>query len=222
MKNLALPGARVSACRLPAMRAESGGDWCEAFELPGGRIALSIGDVRGHDFSATLPMARVRAAIRRDGAAMTPGAALASVNRELCAAGGPLRHVTAILAHVDLIGSRVQFASAGHPQPLLAGDEAVTVLGSPHGDLPLGVERNAAFAVHEAVMTPGMLLVLFTDGVVERRDTSVFGEAQLVNAVRGAQRSPRDPAEYIAYALGLKERTEDDATLIALRMLQGA
>ena len=151
----------------PGTTADVGGDFYDAFLLPGGELALAIGDVAGKGVSAAAVMGEVRTTIRAyalDSA--DPARVLQLTNRMVERSG---RMVTALLAVLDPESRRLRFAAAGHLPPLLL----------PLGGEPAFLEggRGAPLLVYEpagngeAQLAPGDRLALFTDGLVERRDT---------------------------------------------------
>ena len=159
-----------SARYLPASENHSvGGDWYEGLLLDGHRIALVVGDVTGHGVAAAADMALIRGMVT---ALLHSGVPVADVFSEV---SGVLRQrpglllATAALAVVDVAAETVTFATAGHPPP---------VLRLPDGQIRMLDTANAPIIGHRghrsvADVTPvsvGSQLVMFTDGLVERRD----------------------------------------------------
>ena len=148
---------------------EVGGDWYDAFELPDGRIALTVGDVVGHGLAAAAAMGQVRTALAAlaDHAA-GPGELLERLDGFL-ARSGTTDFATVCYAVLDPATGVLEYASAGHPPMLVV---------SPAGDTTGSIGRNrlrSAAASHalgrrqSTVLEPGSLLVLYSDGLVERR-----------------------------------------------------
>lgn len=214
-----LHGLPVSSYSMPALRGGDGGDWCEAFALPDDRIALSIGDVSGHDLAAALPMTRIRAMIRREAAlGAAPAELLARANAALCR-DESARHATAIFATVDLTNRELTFANAGHPKPLLVRRGAIRHLGAGAGAMPFGVTEDLQLRSHVVPLEAETLLMLYTDGVVEFDERSHFGQRRLHFAARRAHGAVGDAAKYIADQLRLPARFHDDASVLAVRVL---
>ena len=168
--------------------ADVGGDWYDAFHLPDGRLAISVGDVAGHDLRAARVMG-IRSAIRAY--AMEdpcPGEVLRRANHLLMALGGS-DLVTAIFGVYDQATHDLTFARAGHPQPLARVGGRTEVLDDPRGILLGAIPVACRYAEHRLVMQPGDALLLYTDGLVERRGqdtTRTIGRlCRLVDAVRG-------------------------------------
>lgn len=209
-----LPGLRTVARYLPASRASRvGGDWYITAEMPDGTVLLAIGDVGGHGLAAAAGMARLRGALA--GLAFTgepPGQLVGWLN-DLVWHVGP-EHTASVIVGFFEPGSRVlTWAQAGHPPPVLVRGDQALALEVPHGVL-LGVGRER-YEVAASRLAPGDLLLLYTDGLVERRDRNLDdGMADLVSAVRG---SP-GPEQMISAALGAlgSAETDDDTCLVAL------
>ena len=162
-----IDGVELAHRYRPGTTADVGGDFYDAFPLPGGELVLAIGDVAGKGVAAAALMGEVRTAIRayaldeRD-----PARVLAATNRLV---ERSQHMVTALLAVLDPAGGTLRFASAGHPPPLLlpAGGEPAYLEGG--RGAPLLVFEPAGCG--EARLAPGDRVALFTDGLVERRDT---------------------------------------------------
>jgi serine phosphatase RsbU (regulator of sigma subunit)/methylmalonyl-CoA mutase cobalamin-binding subunit len=162
----ALDGVRLLHRYVPGTADAVGGDWYDAFVLPGGELALTIGDVAGKGVDAAAVMGQVRSAIRAyalDDA--DPAVVLTKTNR-LVEAGGQM--VTALLAVLDPRTRVLRYASAGHPPALVLdpAGEASFLRGGRCGPLLIYEGDGSA----EASLEPGSRLVLYTDGLVERRD----------------------------------------------------
>ena len=166
---VALPGLRATVNYLPAERAvRVGGDWYHVAALPDGRAVLAVGDVAGHGLAAASSMAHLRFAliawlsIGLD----DPGVLLGHLNR-LCIQLGVTG--TAIVAVFDPATRAFTWGRAGHPAPLLGRGRAARPLEMPAGPL-LGAVEEAEFPVLTPELAAGDLLLLYTDGLVERRE----------------------------------------------------
>lgn len=169
----AVDGALLAARYLPAAReADVGGDLYDAFVLPSGRLALAVGDVAGKGLQAAQAVGALRAALRayaiEDAA---PATVLTRLDRFAGIAGtsrsgDPM--ATMLLAVLDPATGTVEWASAGHPPPLLLGSAPAFLEGAPGA--PLGYEGEDARAVpHVMHLAEGEALLLFSDGLIERR-----------------------------------------------------
>jgi phosphoserine phosphatase RsbU/P len=128
-----VPGATLAADYFAvADRIDVGGDWYDAFELPDGRICLSIGDVMGHDLQAAATMGQIRAVTRGYAAHQPdPGSVLTQLNRLVFLAYPSDTLISAVVFLYEPTTGRLRWANAGHPHPLVAhptpgGAEVVT------------------------------------------------------------------------------------------------
>ncbi|RKN04396.1 GAF domain-containing SpoIIE family protein phosphatase [Streptomyces radicis] len=162
-----IAGLDVAARYLPATRGvEIGGDFYDLIDLDGTACAAAIGDVQGHNVTAAALMGQVRTAVHAT-AGTAPGEVLARSNR-LVADLDPGLFTSCLYAHVDLGNHRACLATAGHPPPLLRGtDGQVSVIAVPPGPL-LGIDPAAGYPTAEVALPPGAVLLLYTDGLVER------------------------------------------------------
>ena len=218
-------GCEIVVRYVPAAAgAEIGGDWYDAFLQPDGATVLAIGDVVGHDTRAAAAMGQVRGLLR--GIAFSSGAAPAVVLTELDRAVAGLAldtMATALVARLepaDAPGVLLRWASAGHlPPVVLAPDGAVTVLDTEPADLLLGVDPETARADRTALLPPGATVLLYTDGLVERRDRDIDeGTAALVDAVRECAGRPlSELCDQVVARLFLPD-AEDDVAVLAVRL----
>jgi PAS domain S-box-containing protein len=155
----------------PAGRgAAVGGDWYDAFERADGRVALVVGDVVGHGLRAAATMGQLRNAFRAYGLAeASPAEVMARVNR-LVMSGGEDAMATALYLVLDRETGEVSFASAGHPPPLVLSPDGSRFLEGGRS-VPVGAAESGIFREADAVLPPGATLLLYTDGLVERRGT---------------------------------------------------
>ncbi|MBV8580275.1 MAG: SpoIIE family protein phosphatase [Candidatus Eremiobacteraeota bacterium] len=203
------------AAYLPgAQEAIVGGDWYDAFRLPDGRIAFSIGDVAGHGLRAAIVMGEVRQAFRA--AALNPNSpslVLERANTIVNMRSNPVM-VTAIFGIADPRDATVTYASAGHPAPLLALPGGV-VQQLPKDGVPLGIVDEVGATDWTFTIPPGALFTLYTDGLIEYSRDIVEGEARLLDAAReGVVRGDAEPARALLQRVfAARENTDDVATL---------
>jgi PAS domain S-box-containing protein len=219
---LNVDGARLEVRYVPAAEAaQVGGDWYDAFLQLTGDPVLVIGDVAGHDTAAAAEMGQLRGLLR--GIAHYSGAGPAEVLRGLDDAIAhlyPGTLATAAIARIEEDGALLRWASAGHPPPLVVdADGAVSVLSRGFGDLLLGVDPGAARREFVAPLRPGATVLLYTDGLVERRDRGVdAGVAHLQRHLAELVGLPLDQLCDELLARMLAGVPQDDVALVALRL----
>ncbi|MCU1605377.1 MAG: putative sensor protein [Modestobacter sp.] len=213
-----VPGVAVAVRYLAATRGvEVGGDFYDVVPLPGGQVAIAVGDVVGHDITAAATMGQLRSVYRAFlGGSPTPSAVIDRLQ-----ASWPLlglqRMATALFATLDLPSGRLRMASAGHPPPLLvAGGRAEYLPVQPSRMLGAPPARAAEWT---GVLPPGATLVLFTDGLVESRSTDIdAGLARLAtSAVRTTTVDPDELVDRLLADLAGSYRADDIALLALTR-----
>ncbi|WP_248293811.1 SpoIIE family protein phosphatase [Actinoplanes sp. TBRC 11911] len=202
----------------------AGGDFYDAFELTDGRLAIVLGDVAGHDVRAAAVMGQVRAALRA--LALTdasPPSVLAGLDRLVFSLGAESRNeeifVTVVYGLLDLTDGTITLASAGHPPPVLrragqAGEAPTAELVKVPPGAPLGL--GGRWQTGQLRLEPGDSVLLFSDGVVERRGRPLGdGLDALVAAAAGA--SSGDPRSLCSLATAaVPGVTDDDVAVLAV------
>ncbi len=207
-----IPGIRLHATYLPgATESEVGGDWYDAFQLPDGRLAFSIGDVAGKGLRAAVSMASTRPALRGYALeGLTPHQVLERVNQRLTYEGGM---VTAIVGVLDPVSLQFTYAGAGHPAPLIGHPDGRVERLTSKG-LPLGLFGEQAYEETTAALAPGSMLVLYTDGLIEFDHNILEGERILWEAVAGEMEvQTPDPSAAIVRRVILGAPQDDVAVL---------
>src|SRR5919109_1210467 len=169
-----MPGLEIAGRYLPAAGGSLGGDWFDAFLLPSGRIALTVGDVVGHGVTAAAVMAQLRTALRAYAVeSHEPAEVVARVNAMMCQLG-PSAMTTLAYLVLDAGDESLELVNAGHPPPLLidpgAGESRFLPL---QGGIALGATAAATYRSERLAFPPRAMVVLYTDGLVERRGTSI-------------------------------------------------
>jgi chemotaxis family two-component system sensor kinase Cph1 len=204
---------RLSAHYEPSAGGNVGGDWYDAFELRDGRLVVLIGDVAGHGITAAGTMAQLRNALRAQlFAGAAPDEALTQLN-DFCVHMMPAAFATVIAARVDLGSGRVEAASAGHLMPFLTNSSARAVPAPIELSPPIGV-RGVTYAPSTFTVEPGHGLVMYSDGLVERRGEPIDDGIDRLAEVLG--RAGDVPASWIWQAM-VSGNTDDDVTIITLR-----
>ncbi|MDP4502646.1 PP2C family protein-serine/threonine phosphatase [Nonomuraea turcica] len=196
------------------------GDWYDVVDLPDGCFAVAVGDVVGHGLEAATTMGMLRsalsAAIR---AVQEPAAALEVLGLYARSLDGALA-TTAVKAVIDTTRCRITYSSAGHLPPVLLHRDGACVLLEEATDPPLGARpEHVTRPQAELPYTAGDTLVLYTDGLIERRGRDIdVGLACLTDAL--ARSSRLDP-EHLADALLAEldvSSARDDVALLVVRL----
>ncbi|MEU0223216.1 SpoIIE family protein phosphatase [Streptomyces sp. NPDC006284] len=169
-----IPGMTVAARYVPTGGGlQVGGDWYDMIPLPGGRFALVIGDVQGHDVRAAGLMGQLRIALRAYAAeGHRPDAVLSRASHflhGLTQAGDPgdLRFATCYYAEVDPATGTLESARAGHLDPVVRMADGTALIRATAGGLPLGIDPDSDYPTTRLALEPGDTLMLCTDGLVE-------------------------------------------------------
>ncbi len=219
-------GCEIVVRYVPAAAGvEIGGDWYDAWLQPDGCTVLAIGDVAGHDTRAAAAMGQVRGLLRgiSYASSRTPAAVLSELDRAMDGLALDTM-ATALLAELGPGpdgGTALRWASAGHPPPvLLTPDGRATLLDSVPANLMLGVDPHLPRTDHGTVLAPGSTVLLYTDGLVERRDRDIDeGTAALVDAVADCAGLPLDElCDRVLARLFLPD-AEDDVAVLAVRLV---
>jgi len=208
-----LPDIRFSASYSAASESQRvGGDFYDAFELPDGRVALTIGDVTGHGLEAAVIMGEIRQALRAASfESADPSAILDRASRLLVASGRTV-FVTAIFGVLDPVTGRFAYATAGHPPPLL--DDGRDLRKLPSSGLPIGLRDDEGVDFAMRLHAP-CTLVMFTDGLMEFARDLDDGERRIEEAIRTLAREDIDhlAGALMKAVLGEDEPTDDIAIL---------
>lgn len=164
---------------------EVGGDWYDTHQWPDGRISILVGDVVGHDLEAAAAMGRLRsatAALMRTAIA-DPVTLLEALEHVALGPGGT-DFVTAACVVIDPADGSLTYATAGHPPPLLITAQGTRWLDGATSP-PMGVVPIEMRPAGTVSLAPGDVVVLYTDGLVERRGRSIdVGLSTLASAGR--------------------------------------
>ncbi|QKV74314.1 PP2C family protein-serine/threonine phosphatase [Amycolatopsis sp. Hca4] len=212
-------GLAFGARYVPGAETGIGGDWYDLFTLPGDRLGVVMGDVSGHGLDAAVIMGRLRSALRAYALdSESPAEVLAKLDRK----ANHFEHGAMATVAYGIIGpdrETLTLSLAGHLPPVLALAGEPARLADAPPDPPIGLtigvpERRTTVVElpHEAV------LLLYTDGLVERRDRPVdVGMAQLAATVRAGD-PDRLCAQVMAAMIG-NRAAQDDVALLAIRRL---
>jgi anti-sigma regulatory factor (Ser/Thr protein kinase)/anti-anti-sigma regulatory factor len=174
-----LPQARIAARYLVAGHEQAaGGDWFDAIPLADGTVALIVGDVVGHGVAASAAMGQLRAVLAELLAAEKDLEHVLKRADAFAARMPALRAATLVLAVLDPADGEVRYTTCGHPPPLVIGTEGTARYLEGTGTGPLGTGTAPVLAADR--LASGELLLLYSDGLIERPDqTMAEGMAEL-------------------------------------------
>jgi len=217
-----VPGVVFNGAYRPASdESEVGGDWYDAFVLPDGRVAISLGDVAGHGLEAATIMGEIRQAMRSAAVGdSTPAGVLERINSVINLRAS-IGMVTAIFGYYEPLARELTYAVAGHPAPILSLGEGRTAF-LPGGGLPLGV-MSTVDAVDCTVTLPPLAQVFFyTDGMTEYGRDPIEGERLLLAAAgEHSVQTAADPARSLQERIFAHASNRDDAATLALTCENG-
>ena len=205
-----LPGSKL---------IEVGGDWYESMRLPGGRVALVVGDVAGHGVRAAVTMGRLRTAIHTLAKMeLSPAETLQHLNELMQELGMREPHfATCVYAIFDAVTGTCEIASAGHLPPLLVRPDGTNELLELPQAPPLGV-GTGLIQSRTLHVEDGTLLVLYTDGLVEKRSRDIDEGLSRLREIFGPG-SADEPLEELCRAtlagVYADEHRDDIAVLMA-------
>ncbi|MFF3174071.1 GAF domain-containing SpoIIE family protein phosphatase [Streptomyces sp. NPDC057900] len=225
-----VPGLDMAALYLPAADQDMvGGDWYDAYPLPPAppatrpALMLSIGDVIGHDVQAATVMGQIRSMLRQaslDDPAHSPAAALHAIDKAIDTLPLGLG-ATAVHARLDLDDGRwrLTWSNAGHPPPLLHTPEGGVSSLDAHDLLLLGTSDDPPRHDHGRDLPPGSVLLLYTDGLVERRDEDIDTGTAYTASVLARHCDKPLPLLLEALSEGLAEVPQrDDVAVLVVRV----
>lgn len=210
-------GLGLGARYVPGAETGLGGDWYDLFVLPGDRLGVVMGDVSGHGLDAAVIMGRLRSALRAYALdCESPAEVLGKLDRK----ANHFEHGAMATVAYGVIGpdrDSMTLSLAGHLPPVLARPGEPSRLVEAQPDPPIGLTIGAPERRTTTVdLSPGTVLALYTDGLVERRDRPVdAGMTLLTEAVR-AEDPERLCARLMATMIGNRP-AQDDVALLAIR-----
>lgn len=208
-----IPGLSMAVRYVPAAHEPVGGDWYDLFFLADDRVGLTLGDVAGHGMEVAGIMAQLRHGLR---AYLVrgehPGVALAELNG-LTHHLLPRELATVVVADYEPATARLRIANAGHLPPMLVRSDGEAVLTDLTRGPALGVLPDVTYGESVVTLSPGDTLLVFSDGLVERRGESIDDGLE---RLRAAASGRTGDVEALLDHL-LDETSDDDVTILAIR-----
>jgi sigma-B regulation protein RsbU (phosphoserine phosphatase) len=209
-----IEGIGFASRYVPGDGGQVGGDWYDVFTVEPDRVWIVIGDVAGHGLEAAAAMGRLRSALR----AYTldtddPAEVLAKLDRHVHQFE-PGNLATVLCGVLEPDRRRLRLSSAGHMPPIMARPGAVAELLDIPPDLPLAVELGHPRRVSTLDLAPGSVLVLYTDGLVERRGASIDVGLERLRAAVHAEPAEQVCIKVMGAMVAAAEPTDDIAVLV--------
>jgi hypothetical protein len=208
-----VPGIKLAARYIAAERDIAiGGDWYAVLRFPGDRVGLAIGDVAGHGLDAVADMAAARFSVRALALDETsPEVVLEKLN-DVVRIFESDTMITALYGVLDPVQRTWTYASAGHPPAVVRYADGRSVLLDEQCDPPLGYVTTVHR--HRAELAPGATLVLYTDGLVERRTESLnTGFERLLSVCSAGPSDPGALCDYLALEMFRDAPIDDDVAI---------
>ncbi len=214
----AMRGVEIAARYVPGS-GQVGGDWYDAFVLPSGELGMVVGDVAGSGLGAAVIMGRMRSALRAYALEFSdPADVLGKLDDKMQYFEGDVM-ATLSYAVLDLEPGQLRISSAGHLPPVIAAPGQRGAVVQIAVDPPIGVTDVSRRQVTTLALTPGAVLCLFTDGLVERRDEPIDdGITRLCETVTPGP--PDGVCVSIMQALVGSQYPGDDIALLVLRWMR--
>ena len=212
-------GVQIASRYLPSsVASEVGGDWFDVVPLVGGRVALVVGDVMGHGIRAAATMGQLRTVARTLATLdMEPDQVLTHLD-EAALASGEAQFATCVCAVYDPADRSCALACAGHLPPVLLSPDGTTELVRAPAGVPLGVGGFEFESTYFTVPENG-ILVMYTDGLVERRGADIDDGIELLRRTLAASDgSLQETCDAVLSAL-VPEVAEDDIAVIMAQAL---
>jgi len=159
-----IPGYEVETFYQPLR--DVGGDYFDVIDLPAGRTLFAVADVSGKGMPAALLAANIQALVRSIASVtQDPVALAAQINQHLGRYTPSDRFATAVFVVLDRASGELTYVNAGHNAPIVSGSDPAIFLKAT--GMPLGLLSDAAYEADKAVIPPGGVLLLFTDGLTD-------------------------------------------------------
>lgn len=211
----------LSVSYIPAHREDlSGGDWYDVIRLDHDRVGLVVGDVVGHDLEASATMGQLRAIVRAFAVMNSDPSSVLEQTNTIARTIDAARCATIHYAVLDPSKSTVTYASAGHPPPLVIRADGTAELLSEGRQPALAVVETDGHVSGSTRLSPDDILILYTDGLVERRNESVDKGLRRLQQVAEELRSSPSMDELVgrlSHSMLADTDQDDDVCVVAVR-----
>lgn len=214
-----IPGVLLAARYVPAgSEVQVGGDWYDVVPLPSGQVGLAIGDVAGHGLRAASTMGQLRMALRASALDEDSPATVVHRVHRLLERLDLYEMATLVYVVFDPDTGTIRYANAGHPPPMLIPEDGEARYLEEGLAPPLGAARRPDGYVEAAAVLPaGSTILLYTDGLVERRGVSLReGLDRLKTEAAAAAPDLDSLCDHLLASL-VGDEVSDDIALLALR-----
>src|SRR4051812_46272710 len=213
-----IPGVGLAARYLPGgPGTDVGGDWYDVVPLVDGRVMAVMGDVVGRGIAAAALMGQLRNAFRVYAQEYDRPEQILDRMNVLLDQVSPGQMATAVVLVLDPGSGELCFAAAGHPPPVILRADGTSAFLERTPSVPLGVLPYGRYRVFDGTLEPGAGVLLYTDGLVERRDLPLSdGLERLREAVATGPRDPEALCEAVLAAVLPSGPPSDDVALLAL------
>lgn len=212
-------GVTLAARYLPGtVGVDVGGDWYDIIQLEDGSIGLVVGDVVGKGVQAAAMMAQLRNALRAFAFEYDDPHTVVSRLDKLVEGMLDSAFATLVYLVVDPRRRCARYVVAGHPPPLIRSPDGTTTFLEQGRSLPIGVDASLAFTAGEVELEQGSTILLYTDGLVERRGSPLDeGLRQLAESASASEDDPEELVEAVLGALIGDNERPDDIAVLAIR-----
>ena len=200
---------------------EVGGDLFD-FYIRDEKLFFCIGDVSGKGVPASLLMAVTRSLFRTVSAHESqPARIMTTINESIAEDNDSNMFITLFIGVFDLPTGRLRYSNAGHDVPLLVGNANTGKLPC-DSNLPVGIEANWKFTTQEAVIDPGTIVFLYTDGLTEAENIyyDQFQEERIIETIRLSEHKPQQLIQSMTEAVRQftdQAEQNDDQTMLAIQ-----
>jgi hypothetical protein len=213
-----IPDLRISTKYQPAPGGRVGGDWYDVFTLPDDSIALVIGDITGRGIAAAAVMAEVRTALRAYSMLRLALDELLATLNELLLGIESLPVTLAVFA-LDRETSSLTGVSAGHAPGLLLRPDGVREFVVGASGPPLGLRISSGYVVEQVPFARGSGLLLYTDGLIERRGESIDAGLERLLHADLDRHGDLPLADRVFALLDADQPVEDDVAVLGIESM---